>query len=439
MHTTRYDDPIHSDNHLENAILIGVDWSGSTPQVVEEHLAELRLLAETARVEVIGQISQRRDRPDAATFIGKGKAASLMNQAHELECTLLIFDDDLTPAQQKNLQHLAGNDMKVIDRSGLILDIFARHARSREAKTQVELAQLQYLLPRLTRQWSHLERQMGGIGTRGGPGEAQIEVDRRLVRSRIKKLKDELKQIAAERVVQGLRRRDFYRIALVGYTNSGKSTLMNALTDADVYVEDRLFATLDTTTRRLHLDSSQNILLSDTVGFIRKLPHHLIASFRSTLSEVSEADLLLKVIDVSSPQAEDHFNTINEVLQGLGLNEKPSIVVLNKLDLISDKGSLKRLQYHLPESVVISARQRLRLDQLEMAILKAFSQEFEEYKIEIPAGKSRLISNVYDILEVIERTFEGDMTVLRVRGPKEAIETVLERIANSESQDPVLL
>jgi GTP-binding protein HflX len=431
MHTIRFDDPTHGDNHLENAILVGVDWSGSTPQVVEEHLAELRLLAETARVEVTGQISQRRDRPDAATFIGKGKATSLVNQAHELDCNLLIFDDDLTPAQQKNLQRLAGNELKIIDRSGLILDIFARHARSREAKTQVELAQLQYLLPRLTRQWSHLERQMGGIGTRGGPGEAQIEVDRRLVRSRIKKLKDELKHIAAERVVQSLRRRDSFRIALVGYTNSGKSTLMNALTDANVYVKDRLFATLDTTTRRLHLDSSQNILLSDTVGFIRKLPHHLIASFRSTLSEVSEADLLLKVIDVSSPQAEDHFNTINEVLQSLGLNEKPSIVVLNKLDLISDKGTLKRLQHHLPESVVISAKQRLRLDQLEMAILRALSQGFVESKIEIPTGNSRLISNIYDIVEVKERSFEGDMTVLRVRGSKEAIETVLERIKNS--------
>ncbi|MFC1484517.1 GTPase HflX [Candidatus Neomarinimicrobiota bacterium] len=432
MHTTRYDDPTHGANQLENAILVGVDWSGSTPQLLEEHLAELRLLAETARVEVIGQISQRRDRPDASTFIGKGKATSLVNQAHELDCSLLIFDDDLTPAQQKNLQRLAGDEMKIIDRSGLILDIFARHARSREAKTQVELAQLQYLLPRLTRQWSHLERQMGGIGTRGGPGEAQIEVDRRLVRTRIKKLKDELKHIAAERVVQNLRRKDSFRIALVGYTNSGKSTLMNALTDADVYVKDRLFATLDTTTRRLRLDSSQNILLSDTVGFIRKLPHHLIASFRSTLSEVSEADLLLKVVDVSSPQAEDHFNTINEVLQSLGLNEKPSIVVLNKLDLISDKGTLKRLQYHWPESVVISARQRLRLDQLEEAILKAFSREFEEYKIEIPAGKSKLISTVYDILEVKERSFEGDMTVLTVRGPKEAIESVLERITNIE-------
>ena len=418
---------------MENAILVGIRWGSLTQQLVQEHLAELRLLAETAGAEVVGQVTQRRDRPDASTFIGKGKATSLVNQAHELDCNLLIFDDDLSPAQQKNIQSLAGNDMKVIDRSGLILDIFARHARSREAKTQVELAQLQYFLPRLTRQWTHLERQMGGIGTRGGPGEAQIEVDRRLVRSRIKKLKDELKHIAAERVVQGLRRKAFFRIALVGYTNSGKSTLMNALTGAGVYVEDRLFATLDTTTRKLPLDNNRNILISDTVGFIRKLPHHLIASFRSTLAEVSEADLLLKVIDASSDQAEDHFNTINEVLQSLGLHEKPGVVVLNKMDLVSDKGTLQRLQHHLPDSVVISARQRLRLDQLEAAILKAFSREFEEIKIEIPAGKSRLISGVYEVLEVLDRSFEGDTTVLSVRGSRQAIETVLDRISSSEA------
>lgn len=418
---------------MENAILVGIRWGDLTPQVVDEHLAELRLLAETAGAEIVGQVTQRRDRPDASTFIGKGKAISLVNQANELDCNLLIFDDDLSPAQQKNIQQLTGNDIKVIDRSGLILDIFAKHARSREAKTQVELAQLEYFLPRLTRQWTHLERQMGGIGTRGGPGEAQIEVDRRLVRSRIKKLKDELKHIAAERVVQGLRRKDFYRIALVGYTNSGKSTLMNALTGAGVFVEDRLFATLDTTTRKLPLDNNRNILISDTVGFIRKLPHHLIASFRSTLAEVSEADLLLKVIDASSDQAEDHFNTINEVLHSLGLQEKPGIVVLNKMDLVSDKGTLQRLQHHLPESVVISAKQHLRLDQLEAVILKAFSREHEEFKIEIPAGKSRLISSVYDALEVLDRSFEGDTTVLSVRGSREAINAVLDRISSSEA------
>ncbi len=412
----------------ENVILVGVRWGGTPAEVVDEHLTELRLLTETAGGQVMGAVVQRRVHPDAATFIGKGKAESLMRQADELGCDLIIFDDDLSPSQQKNLQCTAGNSIKIIDRGGLIIDIFAKRARTREAKTQVELAQLQYLLPRLTRQWTHLERQMGGIGTRGGPGEAQIETDRRLIRTRIKKLKDELKHIATERVTQSRRRRDTFRVALVGYTNAGKSTLMNALTDADVFVEDRLFATLDTTTRKLQLDENHSILLSDTVGFIRKLPHHLIASFRSTLAEVAEADLLLKVIDASSHLAEEHFRAVNEVLQDLGLNEKPSVVVLNKLDAIDDGAALIRLQRRFPEAVVVSARQRLRLSQLETAIRQACTRDYDRCRLWIPSSQSRLISTIYQTLEVQERTFEEDVTVLTVWGPKQVIQAIKAKI-----------
>lgn len=412
----------------ENAILVGVRWGGSSTQTVGEHLTELRLLTETAGGQVVGEVVQRRVSPDAATFIGKGKAESLMRQADELECHLIIFDDDLSPSQQKNLQRVAGNSIKIIDRGGLIIDIFARHARTREAKTQVELAQLQYLLPRLTRQWTHLERQMGGIGTRGGPGEAQIETDRRLIRSRIKRLKDDLKHIASERATQSRRRRDTFRVALVGYTNAGKSSLMNALTDAGVSVEDRLFATLDTTTRKLQLDENHSILLSDTVGFIRKLPHHLIASFRSTLAEVAEAELLLKVIDASSHLAEEHLRTVNEVLEDLGLNEKPSVVVLNKLDAIDDGGTLTRLQRQFPEAVVVSARQRLRLAQLETAIMEACTRDFDRCLLRIPSRQSKLISTVYQKLEVQERAFEEDKTVLTVWGPKGVIQAIKGKI-----------
>lgn len=428
MYTVPPDDPPSRNSPKENAILVGVHWGNTSSQTVAEHLNELRLLTETAGGEIVGHVVQRRERPDAATFIGKGKAESLMRQAHELECGVIIFDDDLSPSQQKNLQHVAGNSIKVIDRSGLIIDIFAKHAQTREAQTQVELAQLQYLLPRLTRQWTHLERQMGGIGTRSGPGEAQIEVDRRLIRYRIKKLKDELKHIAAERAVQSLRRRETFRAALVGYTNGGKSTLMNALTDAGVFVEDRLFATLDTTTRKLYLDENHSILLSDTVGFIRKLPHHLIASFRSTLAEVTEADLLLKVIDATSPQAVDHLSTVNEVLADLGLNDKPSVIVLNKLDAINDAGAVARLQRQFPGAVVVSAKQRLRLDKLEAAILQACTRDFDLCQLRIASRQSKLISSVYQLLEVKHRTFEGDETVLTVWGPRKVIQFIKERI-----------
>jgi GTP-binding protein HflX len=408
----------------EKVILVGVRWDETSRQTVDEHLAELRLLTETAGGEVVGEVTQRRTRPDTATLIGKGKVESLKGQADELGCTLLIFDDDLTPSQQKNLQRAAGDGIKVIDRSGLIIDIFAKHARTREAKTQVELARLQYLLPRLTRQWTHLERQMGGIGTRGGPGEAQIEVDRRLIRSRIRKLQDELKHIADERAIQSRRRQNAFRIALVGYTNAGKSTLMNALTNASVFVEDQLFATLDTTTRKLTLDENALILLSDTVGFIRKLPHHLIASFRSTLAEVRDADLLLKLIDATSPQAEDHFRTINQVLEYLGLNDTESITVLNKLDAISDRSSLARLQRQFPEGVVVSASRRLRLEQLESAILEAYSREFVTHQLRIPIQAVKLLDTVYKSLEVKDRSYEEDTTILTVRGPKITIQAI---------------
>lgn len=375
-----------------------------------------------------GQVIQHRDRPDAATFIGKGKALALMQQASELACNLIVFDDDLSASQQKSLQRLAGDDIKVIDRSGLIIDIFSRHARTWEAKTQVELARLQYLLPRLTRQWTHLERQMGGIGTRGGPGEAQIEVDRRLIRKRIRKLKEDLKHISAERSTQSARRQHVFRAALVGYTNAGKSTIMNALTQANVHVQDRLFATLDTTTRQLSLDGTSGILLSDTVGFIRKLPHHLVASFRSTLSEVTNADLLIKVIDVSASLAEEHLGVISGVLKELAPGDKHEVIVFNKLDAITDPAVLGQLQRRYPEAVVISAKQRLRLDQLEQAIIKAYRHDFEQCQLRIPTVQARLISAVYESLTVEERSFDNETTLLTVSGPKATIDAIRDKI-----------
>ncbi len=400
----------------ERAILVGVRWGITTAQTVDEHLEELGLLAETAGAHVVGQIVQRLDRPDPATFIGSGKADSLIKQAEALECDLIIVDDDLSPSQHRNLQKLAGEEIKVIDRSGLILDIFAKHAKSREAKTQVELARLEYMLPRLTGLWTHLERQKGGIGTRGGMGESQIEIDRRITRDKIGQYKKELKHIEQEQKTQRQGRTDLFKVALVGYTNAGKSTLLNAMTDADVYVEDQLFATLDTTTRKLELSNGQAVLLSDTVGFIRKLPHNLVASFRTTLSEVTEADLILKLLDASSPQISDHNAAIEDVLGGLGLGGATSLVVLNKIDLIEDKQGWHKLNGLFPDALTISAKAALRLDTLEDAILAAYSKDFETADLRIVPAKSYLLSQAHEKLEVLDTTYEEDVAVLKVRG-----------------------
>ncbi|MEE3150623.1 MAG: GTPase HflX, partial [Candidatus Neomarinimicrobiota bacterium] len=301
----------------ENAFLVGVSHGDQTTEVVKEHLSELKMLAETAGAKVVGQITQKLRKINPQYFIGKGKALQIIEQAKILKVKLIIFDDELNPGQVKNFLRLAKN-IKIIDRNGLILDIFRKHAQTREAKTQVELAQLEYILPRLTRQWSHLERQMGGIGTLAGMGESQIEVDRRLIRQRISKLKKNLTYIEKERQTQSKRRKDEYRVALVGYTNAGKSTLMRALSGEDVFIQDQLFATLDTTIRKVQLDKYHSILLSDTVGFIRKLPHDLVASFRSTLLEVLESNLILVVLDAASDQVSEHLKTIGEVLKELG-------------------------------------------------------------------------------------------------------------------------
>ena len=290
----------------EKAILVGVIHGENSEFTINEHLEELELLVDTAGADVVGRVTQKLSRINPVYYIGKGKAEQLIHQAEELNVSLIIFDDDLSPTQTKNYQKLT-EEIKVIDRSTLILDIFVRHAKTKEAKTQVELAQLEYMLPRLTRMWTHLERQMGGIGTRAGAGETQIEVDRRMLRVRIAKLKIELVRIDRERDTQSRRRKDFFRVALVGYTNAGKSTLMKTISGDDVYIQDQLFATLDTTVRMVKLDEDHSILLSDTVGFIRKIPHHLVASFRSTLKEVVEADLILVVMDASSLQIEDHY------------------------------------------------------------------------------------------------------------------------------------
>ena len=300
-------------------MLVALDTKEFRKEVVEEHLAELEELADTAGAETVFKIIQSKARKDSAFYIGKGKAEELAQLVELNEINIIIFDDDLTPVQVRNLSDLFKR--KVIDRSGLILDIFASRAKSKEAKTQVELAQLQYLLPRLTRAWTHLSKQYGGIGTKG-PGETQIETDRRIIRTRISHLKEKLSQIESHRTTQSAGRKNSTRIAIAGYTNAGKSTLFNILTSADVFAEDKLFATLDSTTRNLDVHDTEKILISDTVGFIRKLPPQLVASFKSTLSEVREADIIFHVIDASHPFYEDHLNVVEETLKEFGSKDK---------------------------------------------------------------------------------------------------------------------
>jgi GTP-binding protein HflX len=312
----------------ETAILVGVVTPNETEEQEKEYLEELEFLVETAGGKTVKSFTQKLQRPDRATFVGSGKLEEIKAFVEAEEIDMVVFDDELSPSQLRNIEKELG--VKILDRSNLILDIFAGRARTAQAKTQVELAQLQYLLPRLTRLWTHLERQKGGIGMRG-PGESQIETDRRLILNKISLLKDKLKEIDKQNEIQRKNRHQLVRVALVGYTNVGKSTIMNMISKSDVFAENKLFATLDTTVRKVVIENLP-FLLSDTVGFIRKLPHHLVECFKSTLDEVREADILIHVVDISHPNFEDQIRTVNETLKDLGAIDKPVITVFNKID-----------------------------------------------------------------------------------------------------------
>ena len=410
----------------ENAFLVGVSHGDQTTEVVKEHLSELKMLAETAGAKVVGQITQKLRKINPQYFIGKGKALQIIEQAKILNVKLIIFDDELNPGQVKNFLRLEKN-IKIIDRNGLILDIFRKHAQTREAKTQVELAQLEYILPRLTRQWSHLERQMGGIGTLAGMGESQIEVDRRLIRQRISKLKKNLTYIEKERQTQSKRRKDEYRVALVGYTNAGKSTLMRALSGEDVFIQDQLFATLDTTIRKVQLDKYHSILLSDTVGFIRKLPHDLVASFRSTLLEVLESNLILVVLDAASDQVNEHLKTIGEVLKELGAERYEALTVLNKIDLISENGKMNYLKRKYPDAILVSAKDQLRLDRLIAEMTKSMNADYETVEITFSYEQGKELAKAQENVEVLERHYQNDSIKLKIKGRRNRVNQIINR------------
>jgi GTP-binding protein HflX len=364
---------------------------------------------------VVDRFVQNRTRLDGKTYIGSGMVERIKAAAAMHDANLLVFDDDLRPAQGREIEKIT--EIKVIDRTELILDIFARRARTKVARAQVELAQLEYELPRLRRLWDHLERLGGGIGTRG-PGETQLESDRRAVRVRIKILKRILKGVEVDRQEQRKRRAHMVRVALVGYTNAGKSTLMNALSGAGVLTEDLLFATLDATTRKIELPGGHEALLTDTVGLIKKLPHHLVVSFHATLEEVADADLLLHIVDVSKPHCERYMELANTVLKDMGIEEKPTRLVFNKIDLAGDDGGLERLRRVYPGALFTSAVNGDGLEEVRRAIC-AFVEGMEEVlDVAVPYSDGRLISSVYEMGEVLSKADGEEALEMRVRVSK---------------------
>ena len=379
---------------MEKAVLIGLITPDVTKDQAYEYLDELAFLADTAGAKPVRNFTQKLPHPDNKTFLGKGKIEEVRLYAEENEIKLIIFDDDLSPSQIRNIEKIFGEDTKVLDRSNLILDIFASRAQTAQARTQVELAQYQYLLPRLTRMWTHLERQKGGIGMRG-PGETQIETDRRIIKDKIALLKKKLEKIDKQSFTRRKGRQDMIRVALVGYTNTGKSTLMNTLAKSDIFAENKLFATLDTTVRKVVIGNLP-FLLTDTVGFIRKLPHQLVESFKSTLDEVRESDLLIHVVDISNPKFEEQIEIVNKTIIELGVTDKPMLIVFNKIDaytftpkeeddltpILAENISLEELKKTWmakldDESIFISALNKTHFDELKDMLYAKIKQLHE--------------------------------------------------------------
>ncbi|MSR56858.1 MAG: GTPase HflX [Planctomycetaceae bacterium] len=399
----------------KRSILVAVVLPGAQREL-EDPLDELRGLAKTAGVKIVGTLIQNRQWPDPATYLGKGKVEELKQLIELQGADSVIFDNNLSPGQSRSLEKQL--DKIIVDRSELILTIFATHARTFESQLQVELAQLLYQRSRLKRMWTHLERNEGAVGTRGGPGEQQLETDRRLIDARVSELRNRLKIVEKRREQQVAQRRDQLTVSLVGYTNAGKSTLMNALTGADVFVADQLFATLETRTRSWNIPHLGRVLLSDTVGFIRDLPHNLVASFRSTLEEARHANVLLHVVDASSPSAEQQIATVNEVLKEIGINADQAILVFNKIDVLPNRSYLDALRANHPLAVSVSAIERTGFDRLAKLVADRISDGYIETTFDTSVGNGRLLAYLAAHAEVTRQEYTDSQVTLDCRIPR---------------------
>ncbi len=425
------------------AFLVGVKLKGELQSDAESSLEELRRLAETAGMEVLAEIIQSKETPNPTYFIGRGKLEELEAMVGELQVEAVIFDNDLTPAQTRNLEKVL--DIIVVDRTSLILQIFAQRAQTKAAKLQVDLAQLQYALPRLTRMWTHLSRLgTGAGGTAGvsvgraggavrGPGETQLQIDRRLVRSQISRVKKALQKVEKHRRVQRKQRQEMINVSLIGYTNAGKSTIFNALTSENRLAEDRLFATLDPTTRLLDLPDNQRVLLSDTVGFLKKLPHHLVAAFKATLEEVAEADLLLHVVDVCHPEAESQINAVDEVLKELGALDRPTLMLFNKIDLLEGEGHIQLFQSKYPDSLALSAQNGTGLEVLKDLLAERFSTHDVDVSLVLSYQDGKALDYLYKHGEVFNTDYQGESIRVKARLPQRHLKTLDRLTTNSTS------
>ena len=422
------------------AFLVGVKLKDELQSDAESSLEELRRLAETAGMEVLAEIIQPKETPDPAYFIGRGKLEEAEAIVSELKVEAVIFDNDLTPAQTRNLEKAL--DIVVVDRTSLILQIFAQRAQTKAAKLQVDLAQLQYALPRLTRMWTHLSRLGTGGGTAGGsagraggvvrgPGETQLQIDRRLIHSQISRVKKALQKVEKHRRVQRKQRQEMINVSLVGYTNAGKSTLFNALTSEHRLAEDKLFATLDPTTRLLDLPDNRHVLLSDTVGFLKKLPHHLVASFKATLEEVVEADLLLHVVDVAHPEAESQIDAVDEVLKELDAFERPTLMVFNKVDLLENEEYAQLFRNKYPDSLAISAQNGTGLEALKDLLAERFSTQDVEVSIALSYQDGKALDYLYKHGEVFDTDYQGESIKVKAKLPQRYLKALDRLTTNS--------
>ena len=423
------------------AFLVGVKLKDELQSDAESSLEELRRLAETAGMEVLAEIIQPKETPDPAYFIGRGKLEEAEAIVSELKVEAVIFDNDLTPAQTRNLEKAL--DIIVVDRTSLILQIFAQRAQTKAAKLQVDLAQLQYALPRLTRMWTHLSRLGTGGGTAGGsagraggvvrgPGETQLQIDRRLIHSQISRVKKALQKVEKHRRVQRKQRQEMINVSLVGYTNAGKSTLFNALTSEKRLAEDKLFATLDPTTRLLDLPDNRHVLLSDTVGFLKKLPHHLVASFKATLEEVVEADLLLHVVDVAHPEAESQIDAVDEVLKELDAFERPTLMVFNKVDLLENEEYTQLFRNKYPDSLAISAQDGVGLEALKDLLTERFSIQDVDVSLALSYQDGKALDYLYKHGEVLDTDYQGESIRVKAKLSQRYLKT-LERLTTNST------